>query len=179
MAPRLVPTAMMSVAGRLGAALVVTLVVGASPAAAAAQIIVGSPSVSMPPSEDAADSSSIDPGSPILAAPETHLELAQPTKSRPRGVLVPLYVSFAALQALDVHSTLRAVDAGGVEQNPFLKGLVNQPAALIALKGGVAASTILIADRLQHHNRIGAIVAMTALNSVYATVVAHNYRTVR
>jgi len=170
----------MSVAGRLGAALVVTLAVGASPAAAAAQSIARSPSSSLPPSEDAADvsPSSIDPGSSILAARETLPELAQPTKNRPRGVLVPLYVSFAALQALDVHSTLRAVDAGGVEQNPFLKGLVNQPAALIALKGGIAASTILVADKLQRHSRIGAIVAMAALNSVYATVVAHNYRAV-
>jgi hypothetical protein len=169
---------MMSVAGRLGAALVVTLVVGASPAVAAAQSIACSPSSSLP-SEDAADlsPSSIDPGSSILAVRETLPELAQPTKNRPR-VLVPLYVSFAALQALDVHSTLRAVDAGGVEQNPFLKGLVNQPAALIALKGGIAASTILVADKLQRHNRIGAIVAMAALNSVYATVVAHNYRAV-
>jgi len=169
---------MMSVAGRLGAALVVTLVVGASPAAAAAQS-ARSPSSSLP-SEDAADlsPSSIDSGSSILAARETLPEPAQPTKNRPRGVLVPLYVSFAALQALDVHSTLRAVDAGGVEQNPFLKGLVNQPAALIALKGGIAASTILVADKLQRHNRIGAIAAMAALNSVYATVVAHNYRAV-
>ena len=144
----------MSVAGRLGAAFVVILVLGASPVTVAAQGIGYSPSSSSSPSE----------GAP---------------KDSPRGVLVPLYMSFAALQALDVHSTLRAIDAGAVEQNPFLKGLVNQPAALIALKGGIAASTILVADKVRHHSRIGAIVTMAALNSVYATVVAHNYRAVR
>ena len=168
----------MSVAGRLGAAFV-TLVMGASPAIVAAQSIGQSrPSLSSL-AEGASSPPATDPAPAIPTAPGTLPGLSQPPKDAPRGVLVPLYVSFAALQALDVHSTLRAVDAGAVEQNPFLKGLVNQPAALIALKGGVAASTILITDKIRHRSRVGAIVAMAALNSVYVTVVAHNYRAVR
>ena len=92
---------------------------------------------------------------------------------------MPLYVSFAALQGLDAHSTLRAIDAGNSEGNPVMNGIVNEPAAFIALKGGVAASTIFVTDKLRHRSRTAAIITMVALNSVYATVVAHNYRTVR
>lgn len=95
-----------------------------------------------------------------------------------RGVLVPLYASFAALQMLDAHSTIRAVRAGGVESNPMMAGLADKPAALVALKAGVAFSTIALADKVRGRSRVGAIVLMAALNSAYATVVAHNYRTV-
>ena len=98
--------------------------------------------------------------------------------SSPRGVLVPLYASFASLQMLDAHSTLRAVRAGGVEQNPLLRGLADKPAALVAIKAGVAVSTIAVADKVRGRSRVGAIALMAALNSAYAVVVAHNYRTV-
>jgi hypothetical protein len=95
-----------------------------------------------------------------------------------RGVLVPLYVSFASLQMLDAHSTLRAVRAGGVEQNPVMRGLADKPAALVALKAGVAFSTIAIAERVRGRSRLGSIALMAGLNSAYAMVVAHNYRTI-
>jgi hypothetical protein len=98
--------------------------------------------------------------------------------SSPRGVLVPLYASFASLQMLDAHSTLRAIRAGGVEQNPLLRGLADKPAALVAIKAGVAVSTIAVADKVRGRSRVGAIALMAALNSAYAVVVAHNYRTV-
>jgi hypothetical protein len=98
--------------------------------------------------------------------------------SNDRGVLVPLYVGFASLQMLDAHSTVRALRAGGVEQNPLLRGLADKPAALVALKAGVAVSTIALADKMRTRSRVGAIVLMAALNSAYAVVVAHNYRSV-
>src|SRR5262245_3052348 len=91
--------------------------------------------------------------------------------SSPRGVLVPLYVSFASLQMLDAHSTLRAMRAGGVEQNPLLRGLADKPAALVAIKAGVAVSTIAVADKVRGRSRVGAIALMAALNSAYAVVV--------
>jgi hypothetical protein len=95
-----------------------------------------------------------------------------------RGVLIPMYVTFASLQMLDAHSTLRAVNAGAVEQNPLMRGLADRPVALVALKAGVAASTIVLADKMRGRSRVGAVVMMAALNSAYAMVVAHNYRTV-
>src|SRR5216684_7342892 len=42
---------------------------------------------------------------------------ATTSESRPRA-LVPLYFSFGALQAYDMHSTLRAIDRGAREVNP-------------------------------------------------------------
>lgn len=95
-----------------------------------------------------------------------------------RSVLVPLYASFATLQMLDAHSTLRAVRAGGVEQNPMLRGIADKPVAMVALKAGVAASTIALAEKVRGRSRVGAIVLMAALNSAYAAVVVHNYRTI-
>ena len=113
------------------------------------------------------------------AADTTTPSLTREVASTDRGVLIPLYVSFASLQMLDAHSTIRAIRAGGVEQNPLLSDVAGKPAALFALKAGVAASTIVLVDKLRVRNRVAAIALMTAINSGYALVVAHNYRTVR
>jgi hypothetical protein len=94
----------------------------------------------------------------------------------PRGVLLPLYASFAALQALDAHSTLRALDAGATEANPLMGGVAQKPAALLAIKAGLTASTIYLVEKVRLKSRGAAIALMAALNSLYATIVAHNYR---
>ena len=87
-----------------------------------------------------------------------------------------MYVAFGTLQALDIHSTLSAVNSGaGTEQNLVLRGIANNPAGLIAVKSGVAAATILLADKLRVRHRTGALVLMAALDSAFAVVVAHNY----
>jgi hypothetical protein len=95
------------------------------------------------------------------------------------GVFLPLYASFAGLQALDAHSTMRAIRAGGREANPLLRDLANRPAGLLALKAGVTASTIFLTEKMRVKNRVGAMVVVAALDSVYAMVVVHNYRAVR
>ena len=92
------------------------------------------------------------------------------------AVLTSLYVSFIALQALDAHSTLRALDRGAVEANPLVEPFADHPAALIALKAGTAAGVLYMTDRVRRHNRVASIVIMAAANSVYATIVARNYR---
>ena len=95
--------------------------------------------------------------------------------SRPRA-LAPLYVSFATLQALDVHSTLRALDGGSArEANPILGAAAGSPAAMIALKAGAGAGLIYASERLWKRNRVAAVAMMVAVNSAYAIVVAHNY----
>jgi len=45
-----------------------------------------------------------------------------PSSIRP---LVPLYVSLAVLQALDVHATTCALNRGGVELNPLTRGVAH------------------------------------------------------
>jgi hypothetical protein len=105
-------------------------------------------------------------------------QITEAPRSSRLGVMVPLYASFAVLQTLDAHSTMRALENGGIESNPLLRDLAGQPAALIAMKAGVTASTIFLVERLRPKHPVGAIVLMAALNSFYATVVVHNYRTV-
>jgi hypothetical protein len=140
------------------------------------------------------------PGSPVSAtsaglaaltawswvAPVATPPLAPPVVSTPssgraeapgaKTLRVALYASFAALQALDTHSTFQAMQAGASEANPFMAGLVQSPAGFVALKAGTTAATILLAEKLAKRSPVASVLVMTAINSVYVTVVAHNYR---
>jgi Domain of unknown function (DUF5658) len=92
-------------------------------------------------------------------------------------VLPALYVMQGALQAMDAHSTFSAISRGAHEANPLMQGVVGNKGAMFAVKAGVAASTIWMAESMwKHGNRLGAIVTMIAANSVTAVVVAHNYQ---
>ena len=93
-----------------------------------------------------------------------------------RAALMPFYVSLATLEALDVHTTMAALDRGATEANPVMGGLVQNKAAFVAVKAGTAAGAIYLADRLRTRSRVGAFLLMTGFNSLYATVVANNYR---
>jgi hypothetical protein len=97
-----------------------------------------------------------------------------PERTRPPA-LPALYGSFAALQILDVHSTLRALGNGGREANPMMRGAAGSPAAMLAIKMGATATTIYATERLWKKNRVAAVVLMAALNSAYLVIVAHNY----
>jgi hypothetical protein len=88
--------------------------------------------------------------------------------------IVALCVSSAVLHALDVRSTYAVIERGGAEGNPVLAGVVPNKAAFIALKAGIAASTILAASQISKHHKLAGLVTLVALNSVYASVVAHN-----
>ena len=93
------------------------------------------------------------------------------------AVLMPLYFTFVGLQALDVHSTMSAVESGAREANPMVRGTVGNPAGMVVLKAGTAAGVVFLTEKVWRRNRTAAIVTMFALNSVYVTVAAHNYRT--
>jgi len=94
---------------------------------------------------------------------------------RPKS-LIPLYVSFAALQALDAHSTLQAIDNGHGEGNPLVGTFTTTPGAMVGLKLASTAGTIYLTERLWRKHRGAAIALMIAVNGAYAAVVAHNYR---
>jgi len=100
-------------------------------------------------------------------------------RERRPGGLVPLYVSFAALQSLDAHSTLAGVREGHTEANPFMAPVARQPALLIGAKTAAGVGTIVLAERLWRRHRTAAIVLMVAVNLAHAAVVAHNYRQLR
>ena len=100
---------------------------------------------------------------------------ADNVQAQSRGVLVPLYVSFAALQALDVQSTTTALARGGREANPVMAGVVESPVAFVALKAATGAAVIYASEKMRRRSRIGALVTMAVLNGLYTTIVMRNY----
>lgn len=91
------------------------------------------------------------------------------------SALVPLYISFTALQALDAHSTLTAIGTGARETNPVVRSAMTMPAGMVALKAGTAVGVVYLTEKLWKRNRTAAVLTMIALNSAYATIAAHNY----
>jgi hypothetical protein len=99
-----------------------------------------------------------------------------PRESRP-ATLPMLYATQVALQALDFHSTYSAINKGAHEANPMMKGVVDNKGAMLAVKAGVAAGSILLAEKMwKKGNRTGAVATMLVLNSITAVVVANNYK---
>jgi hypothetical protein len=103
-----------------------------------------------------------------------------PKAAPSRPIVLPaLYAMQAGLQAMDVRSTFSAISLGAHEANPIMKPLAKNQATMMAVKAGVAASTILMSEKMwRGGNKMGAIVSMVAANTVTAMVVAHNYRIV-
>ena len=113
---------------------------------------------------------SLPTGTPLTTQPAGE-------RASPPGVfMTSLYSSFIALQALDAHSTIRALDRGARETNPVIAPFADNTAALIALKAGTAVGVVYMTERVRRHNRVASIVIMAAANSAYATIVARNYR---
>ena len=117
----------------------------------------------------------VDPAVPD----QTIAPIVQPYRRVDTGesaLLTSLYVTTAITQALDIHSTMRAMDRGGVETNPLLSGIAGNKAAFIAVKSAVAAGSIFAARRLAKRNKVAAIATLFALNTAYAFVAHHNYK---
>jgi hypothetical protein len=112
-----------------------------------------------------------------VAAAETVDAEAQPLAAPQRPApLVGLYVSLAALQALDITSTRRAIHAGAAEANPMMAPFASSTLALAILKAGATGATIVASERLWKKNRKAALLTMIVLNGAYSAVVARNYR---
>jgi hypothetical protein len=134
--------------------------------------LIGQPQLNAPAADDrAADAVAAAPAAPLVAP-----VLIAPAASAHRpSALVPLYLSFAALQALDIHSTLRAPQFGGREANPIVGSMLGSPAAFVAAKAGMTAAIYFASERLWKRHKAAAILTMIALNSTYGAIVAHNY----
>jgi hypothetical protein len=96
--------------------------------------------------------------------------------AQPPAVVFPaLYVSFAALQVLDIDSTMRAVRDGGREANPVIGMMVESTAVLVATKAAATIGVVILTERLRKRHPTAALLVMIGLNSAYGTVAAHNY----
>ena len=93
--------------------------------------------------------------------------------------MLALYASTAVMQALDVHSSLMAFSRGAVEGNPMMAGAASHKPVFIALKAGIAATTIMAAKQIARRHKVAAVVTLVAINSAYAFVASHNYQLAR
>jgi len=92
--------------------------------------------------------------------------------------LRPLYISFAALQVLDVHSSKMALGSNPQvnEANPIMGRVVGSTVGMIVLKTTAAVSIYYLSERLWKQNRKAAVWTMIGLNVGYGLMVANNYR---
>lgn len=131
----------------------------------------------------AATSASVHELLPAVAMLQPHLnarlvavpEIAPAAERRP-SALLPLYVSFAALQVLDADSTRQALARGYAESNPLLHPVAGNSTSMVLVKVGATALTIAAVERLWRRNRVAAVLTMIGINAGYTAVVAHNYR---
>jgi hypothetical protein len=108
------------------------------------------------------------PGPAVTKAPDTLASGA------PR---LALYATYGVMQALDVHSTLRALDDGsGVEANPLLRSVVSSPTGFIAFKVASTAGVVFLVERLRKKHPVAAFALGIGVTSLQAVVVMHNYR---
>ena len=93
-----------------------------------------------------------------------------------RPLVLPfLYASSVLLQGYDAYATLTVLKHGGTEVNPLLKG-IKSPTALIGLRAGLTAMSIIQAERMwKRDQRLGAVLTMVAVNGFMAMAAVHNY----
>lgn len=126
----------------------------------------------------AAVSNAITPAA--IAASDVPAPAFRPVRAQKRSSLMSaLYASTFTMQALDVHSTLKAFGAGAVEANPLMTDVTKNKLAFVALKAGIATSTVMAAHNMARTNKVAAVMTLVAINSAYAMIVDHNYRVAR
>jgi len=89
-----------------------------------------------------------------------------------------LYVMTALTQALDAQSTFRALNAGAVESNSLVKPFAANRPAFIALKAGMTTAFVYAGHNLSKRHKIGAVIALGLVNSLYTAIAMNNYHVV-
>jgi hypothetical protein len=122
-------------------------------------------------------------GSEAAAQPQPVESVTRPSQSSQSPALfVPtmaMYAAYGTLQALDVHSTLRALDRNGVEANPLIRPIASSPAGLSVFKAASTAGVIYLTERLRKKHPVAALAFGIGVNSLQTWVVIHNYRAAR
>ena len=113
---------------------------------------------------------------PPLADPDqlTHTPPGPPALTRPSS-LTPLYVTFAALQAADLVTTIKALQNPTLrEANPLVRPFAGNVPAMVILKGTSTAVTVFAVERLWRRNRAAAVATMVGINAAYGIIVSRN-----
>lgn len=104
-------------------------------------------------------------------------EAASPSKWAAPPIQTGGLVAFAALQALDVVSTLRALrQPNTYEANPTYSGVVDNPTKFIVVKAATTAATIVLMRRLSKNHPKASVLVMAGLNSAYLFAVRSNFK---
>ena len=118
--------------------------------------------------------------SPVAVAMVVAEVVKTPAPPRRGTLLLSLYVSLAGLNAYDAYSTTKGYSAGATETNSLLRAAASRPAVVWAIKGGITAGSIIVAERLwRTHHRVHAIGMMVLTNSLMAVVAARNSSVLR
>ena len=118
----------------------------------------------------------------VLPVTWTHPDLAASSNASVvfepphRPLVLPfLYAGSVLLQGYDAYATLTVLKQGGTEVNPLLKG-IKSPVALVGLRAGLTALSIVQAERMwKRDQRLGAVLTMVAVNGFMAVAAVHNY----
>jgi hypothetical protein len=152
----------------------------ASPSIASAQNVVERSSISIAPSLATSLSQPLraaeeQVGAVQLPRPGIVINPGGSREGSSKAVLHSLYATTAALQLLDVDSTLKSLNRGAIETNPLMSGIVKNRAAFTVTKAGIAAATIYAAHKIGKDNKVAAVLTLVAINSAYAMIVKNNY----
>jgi hypothetical protein len=101
------------------------------------------------------------------------------TPARADNLQNAAYSALAAANALDLHSTFRAIHSGGgTEGNPLLT--TNHPAAAIAEKAAMLGAVVWMGERIRTHGHPKAArIVVWVLAGTTAGIAAHNYALAR
>src|SRR5437870_2309681 len=113
------------------------------------------PETPLPPATAAAPPAADPAGSPGPAGPVP--ASVRETAPRHRALFSSLYVGLVTTQALDVHSTIRALDAGHKEANPLARWAAANPVTLVAYKTAATAGTLFLVERVRKKHPVRAV----------------------
>jgi hypothetical protein len=99
-----------------------------------------------------------------------------PGRNWTSSLVIAMEATTLVTQALDVHSTMKALDAGAVEANPLMSGVVKNKAAFIGVKAAMGAGLMYATHKMAKRNKVAAILTAAAVNSAYLFVAHHNYK---
>jgi len=116
------------------------------------------------------------PSSPVEPTYRITIQAIQPRRP---AALIPLYLTYGALQAADGYLTLTAIHHGAVEQNPIVAPIAGKTSLLFGLKAATTASTLVLIERFRREHPYRAICLIGALDSGMGWVVWHNHQVIQ
>ena len=112
---------------------------------------------------------------PSVPEGKPRIEITVPPPPTRPGILTPMYVSLAGLQAYDGYSTIRGLRTNLTERNPLVGSLAEHPTAFWTIKAVSTITTVYFAECMwRDRHRKEAIVTMVVANVAMGIAAARN-----